>query len=108
MIRKPRFNVLHRMIIVKKHVSVPDLLQLMIMSSPSKSTECPDCQKSFKDSYAVTRHANSGRCPSVKTSSPRRRSGRSAAIPPEPDPTILRQDVELEELLSSSVCPFAQ
>ena len=77
-------------------------------SSPAENAECPDCKKSFKDSFAVTRHVQSGRCPSVKTSAPRRRSGRSGEPEPEPDPTILQQDPELEELLSSSPCPFAQ
>ena len=102
MIRKPRFW--------KEHVSLPEYPQLMMMSSPAKiaDTECPDCGKSFKDSYAVTRHVQSGRCQSVKKSAPRRRSGRSGEPEPEPDPTILQQDLELEELLSSSPCPFAQ
>ena len=80
----------------------------MMMSSPGNGPECPDCKKSFKDSFAVTRHVESGRCKFVKASSSRRRSGRQEEIPPEPDPIILRQDTELEDLLSSSSCDFAK
>ena len=78
----------------------------MMMSSPGKSPECPDCKKSFKNSYAVTRHVNSGRCRALKA--PQRRSERREEIPPEPDPIIFRQDTEMEDLLSSSSCDFAK
>ena len=73
------------------------------------TSECPDCGKPLTDSYAVNRHLNSGRCKSRKASAPpQRRSGRKEEIPPEPDPVILRQDTELEELLASSPCQFAK
>ena len=68
----------------------------MMMSSPGNGPECPDCKKSFKDSFAV------------KASSSRRKSGRQEEIPSEPDPIILRQDTELEDLLSSSKCDFTK
>ena len=90
------------------HVSLPDFLQSLMMSSQEKTEKCPDCDKSFKDLYAVNRHVQSGRCPAVRTAPARRTSGRRDENPPEIDHLILRQDMELEELLSSSQCPFAR
>ena len=96
------------MFFLTKHISLPDILQSLMMSSQEKTENCPDCDKTFKDLKAVNRHVQSGRCPSVKSAPPRRTSGRQGEKPPEIDHIILRQDIELEELLSSSQCSFAR